>query len=111
MVDERAMTMTDPKKHLTDRVIRLAELARDVDVLDGFTFEGCHLEGPAVVILIENVTLTDNHLDGDRDALLWEIPLERRRVIGAIGLKNTTIRGSRLTRIGIAGSRDLLDQF
>ena len=89
----------------------MPELARDEDVLDGYTFSGCQLNGPAVVVLLENVRFSNNKLQGEKSALLWEIPPERQTVVGAIGLRNCTIDGCTLTRIGIAGQSDLLSQF
>src|SRR5689334_20368117 len=100
-----------PDKHYSERVVWLPELARDEDILDGYTFLGCQLNGPAVLTFLNDVTFANNHLQGDRDALLWEIPASRGSIIGAIGIRNSTIDGCTLTRIGIAGNKDLLSKF
>lgn len=98
-------------KEYRDAVVWLPELAKDHDVLDGFTFVNCLLKGPAVVVLLDNVTFTNNELQGHAEGLLWELPPERSSVIGAIGLTNSTVEGCTLNRIGIAGPRDLLAKF
>lgn len=103
--------MATPDKRYSERVIWLPELARDEDILDGFVFNDCHLGGPAVLVLLDNVTFSNNNLQGEREALLWEIPPGRTNIIGAIGLRNSTVDGCTLTRIGIAGNRDLLRNF
>ena len=103
--------MSTADKHYSERVVWLPELARDEDVLDGYTFIGCHLNGPAVLVLLDGVTFADNNLQGERNALLWEITENRPDIIGAIGLRNSTVEGCTLTRIGIAGSREVLSKF
>lgn len=103
--------MAASDKHYSERVVWLPELARDEDVLDGYTFSGCQLNGPAVLVFIENVTFSNNKLQGDLDALFWEIPPSRQTIIGAIGLRNCTIDNCTLTRLGIGGPVDLRAQF
>lgn len=103
--------MATSDKHYSERVIWLPELARDIEVLDGYVFNGCHLNGPAVLVFLDNVTFSNNKLQGEREALLWELPSGRVRVLGAIGLSNCIVDNCTLTRIGIAGQRDVLSKF
>jgi len=82
--------------------IRLADLAVINDVISDVTFENCVIEGPAVVALLGNTTMSDSGLDGDTESVLWVIPDARQYVIGAIALVDCTIVGCSLRRIGLA---------
>src|SRR5439155_7266346 len=61
--------------HYQDRVVRIAELVGDrmPPVIEGFTFDGCHIMGPAVVGLEASAPgaagISNSNFDGDPDAL------------------------------------------
>jgi hypothetical protein len=92
-------------------VVRIALIAGDEGVIRDTTFEGCDIKGPAVLMPLEKTVLEHNRFDGDADALLWEVPPERPRVIGAIGLENCRFTGCHFMDVGIAGPRNLIDRF
>ncbi len=90
-------------------VVRVAELAGDGGVLDGFVFEDCHLKGPAVMI-VQGSNLANSSLIGDANALLWEIPPDRPEVIGAILARNCTFEDCTFVNVGLAGPKDFIEQ-
>lgn len=92
-----------------DAVIRVAELAGDGGVLDGFVFEGCELKGPAVLIP-QGSNLANSNLVGDPNAVLWEIPPDRLEVIGAILARNCTFENCTFMNVGLAGSPEFIQQ-
>jgi len=92
------------------RIATLPQLANS-DVLDGFFFEGCQIIGPAVLAVLNNVTLTNNRFDGDLSALIWEVPISRQSVIGAIGIQNCTFNNCTFTRIGLAGPPEFITKL
>jgi hypothetical protein len=79
--------------------------------LDGFVFEGCDIIGPAVLAILNNVTITYNQFDGDLGAIIWEVPISRERVIGAIGVQNCTFNRCRFIRIGLAGPPEFISKL
>ncbi len=92
-----------------DAVIRIAELAGEQGVLEGFVFEGCDIKGP-VVLVPQDSTFANSSLVGDPDALLWEIPPDRPEVIGAILVRNCTFEGCTFINVGLAGPPEFVEQ-
>lgn len=92
-----------------DTVIRVAELAGERGVLDGFVFINCDLKGPAVLVP-QGSNFADSNLIGDPDALLWEIPPERPQVIGAILARNCTFEECTFVNVGLAGPHEFVQQ-
>jgi hypothetical protein len=101
--------------HPSDRTyrsttVRLSELAVVADTIENVTFENCTLVGPAVLALMET-TMTQSSLEGDPESILWVIPDERQRLLGAIGLLRCNIVGCQLQRIGLVVPARELDGF
>jgi hypothetical protein len=94
-----------------DAVVRIAELAGEHGVLDGFVFEGCDLKGPAVLVPQGSTFANTNLGAGDPDTLLWEIPPDRPRVIGAILARNCTFEGCTFVNVGFAGPPEFVQQM
>lgn len=92
-----------------DAVIRVAEFAGELGVLDGFVFVGCDLKGPAVLVP-QGSNFANSNLIGAPDALLWEIPPERTEVIGAILARNCTFEDCTFVNVGLAGPHDFVQQ-
>ena len=92
-----------------DAVIRVAELAGDRGVLEGFVFEGCDLKGPAVLVP-QGSNFANSNMIGDADALLWEIPPDRPEVIGAILARNCTFENCTFMNVGLAGTSEFIRQ-
>lgn len=98
-------------KHYRNTVLKLPDLTVTEDVLDGITFENCHLVGPAVLIPLGQTEITGCSFDGELDAVLWPIDDGRPAVTGAIGLNACRLVGCRLTRLGLAVPRAKLDDI
>ena len=98
-------------KYYRDETVSIPELvAREGKVLDGFTFENCQIEGPAI-LLLRGTTSENNDIQGSVDAILWEIPQRRQQVIGAVLAQNCTLRGCDISEIGFAGWPDSMRIF
>lgn len=93
------------------KVIRLCELTVTRALLENVTFEDCHLLGPAVVAVLDHNEFNGIVIDGELEAVLWEVPPERKSVIGAIGLQGCKLRNCRLTDIGLAGPREFAQRI
>lgn len=98
------------KEHLGED-IRLAELAGDDGVIEGFRFKDCHVKGPAVLLVEGEFNLVDNEIEGDLNAFLWEISPDRERVLGAILVKDTTFEGCTFTNVGLAGYSESIERI
>jgi len=98
-------------RYYQDRVVRLAELVGSGTVLDGFTFVGCQVNGPAVILPRDCVFAGNNFGSPTPEALLWEIPLERTEVVGVIEVTNCTFERCEFARVGIAGLPPVIDEF
>jgi len=92
--------------HYQDRVVRLHELLPDSGppVIDGFTFDGCHIQGPAVVTLHASgpgtAQITNCNFDGDPNGLFIQLAPEQDHLIGAIVLKDCRFDRCRFQGVG-----------
>lgn len=93
-----------------EQVVRIA-LFGGGGPIRGRTFERCDIRGPAVVVPSGKTVSEYNTFDGSADAVLWEIPPDRSKVIGAIALEDCTFIRCRFANIGIAGPRDVIRAF
>lgn len=99
--------MPHPANIYEARVVRICEVVNDEGVIDDFEFIGCEIRGPAVLFL-DGSTLNNNSLPGPADALLWEIPHDRRIVYGAVHVKNTRFERCNFTNVGLAGPPEFI---
>lgn len=100
--------MKSSDKSYVDRVVRIGELV-DVDgVLEGFTFEGCHIDGPALLVPTGQTSLTNNAMGPSIDAVLWEIPPTRPVVVGAIEARDCVFDRCEFRNVGLAGPPDFV---
>jgi hypothetical protein len=102
-------------RHYENRVIRLVDLItqHEPPVLDRFTFVGCKINGPAVLLIQgDDTVLAGNRFDAPNlNALFWEIPPARTLVIGAILASNCHFEDCQFQGVGLAGSMVLLDKI
>jgi hypothetical protein len=98
-------------RYYEDRVVRLAELVDGGTVLDGFTFVGCQISGPAVILPRDSVFASNNFSSPNPDALLWEIPPKRTEVVGVIEVRNCTFERCQFSNVGIAGPPKVVKHF
>jgi hypothetical protein len=106
-----ARVVAPDDRYYEDRVVRLADLVGSGTVLDGFTFVGCQVEGPAVILPHDSVFAENDFNSPTTDALLWEIPPERAEVVGVIEVTNCTFERCRFAHVGIAGPPPVVDHF
>jgi hypothetical protein len=98
--------MKSGDSHYQERVVRLVELVGDAQppVIDGFTFDGCHIIGPAMVNLEATAPgtggMTNCTFDGEVDALFVQLAPEQEQVIGAIQLRDCHFDRCRFQGIG-----------
>lgn len=97
--------------HITNRSFRLVDLLNRNDLITGRTFEECTIYGPAVLAPLYKNIFDECIFEGDPNALIWEVPEERNQVIGAIGAQQCVFRRCNFRGIGIAGKRELVEQF
>jgi hypothetical protein len=92
--------------HYQERVVRLSELVGDrmPPVIEGFTFDGCHIVGPAVVALEATSPgsggMSNCTFDGEPDALFVQLAPEQEQVIGAVLLKDCQFDNCRFQGVG-----------
>jgi hypothetical protein len=106
--------MAEPRS-FKDQRIHPFDLVDDAvgDYLDRITFERCEIVGPAVVVPIQTdfeECTWDTFGPNPRD-LFWELPSERRAVIGAIALRECRFVHCNFSRIGVAGTPGYLGQW
>jgi hypothetical protein len=80
-------------------------------IISNRNFQDCDFHGPAVFAVISGVNLSGPHINGDLEAVLWEIPPSRTQIIGAFGLRNCDILGCSFTNIGFAGAPEMVRDF
>ena len=95
-------------KTFLQQVVRVCELVRDTDVLDGFIFQDCQILGPAVFLVMDETEIADSRFNGP-DVVF---PIQGQRSYhGMIGLRNTKFRECRFERIGFAGDESFVESF
>jgi hypothetical protein len=92
-----------------NQAVLIALVDRDEGAIRDKTFDGCEINGPAVV------APTDCNFDGctfngDPEALMWEVPQGTRR-IGLVGLVRCQFRNCTFTDIGMAGTPKTIADF
>jgi hypothetical protein len=90
-----------PAAGASGKVIRIADLSLDQGVLRGRTFEDKVIVGPAMFVFSGAVTFDSCKFGGAREDVVVEVPVGRRRVVGAIGLKDCVFRRCRTVNIGL----------
>src|SRR5215210_2529428 len=79
----------------TGEVIRLALLAGDDATVRDLTFTDCDIKGPAVALFDGGKLDGCKFAGGNVDAIVWEIPLGRPRIVGAVRVLNCKFFGCR----------------
>lgn len=95
-----------------NQAIRLADLTVTEDLLVDLQFEHCEIIGPAVLAILENVTLAGCRFDAPNEtALLWLIPTGRDVIMGAVGARRVEFFSCKFTRVGLAIPEVNLEDF
>ena len=95
-----------------DRVVKLSDLVADDGAIEGQTFIGCHIKGPAVIWAIES-TMSNCNLGGpDGNSVFWEVdPGQRPQIVGAIVCKRCNFERCTFQAVGFAGPPELREVF
>ena len=90
-----------------NQTVRITDLAVTADLLEDLRFENSIIIGPAILGLVEAVSLVNCGFDAPGfDAMFWPVPQSRGAVMGVIGLKRVEFYSCRFQRIGFAVPED-----
>lgn len=103
--------MARDDRYYEDRVVRLADLVGTGTVLDGFTFVGCQVNGPVVILPRDSVFAGNDFSSPTPEALLWEISPGRTEVVGVVEVANCTFERCRFSHVGVAGPPPVIEHF
>jgi hypothetical protein len=98
-------------KTYEDQVIKITDLVGDDGILDGFSFMGCQIKGPAIV-WPGSSALRECNLGGPGpDAVLWEAPRSGTVLVGVIIAENCTFERCTFLNIGFVLPPDRVRQL
>lgn len=93
-------------------VVRLTDFALPEPKISGITFERCLILGPAVLAMTgAGGTISGCTFDSEADALLWEIPEDRKLIVGAIEVESCHFIDCRFSMVGFAGPAAFTKMF
>lgn len=102
--------MTQGKKFI-QKTVNLVDVATEVSPgvleLDGFEFRGCTVDGPAVLMLQDGITIQHCSL---ATPMFWEVNAGQA-YSGAIAFRNSTFDECTFRNVGFAGGRDTIEAF
>lgn len=99
-------------RSIRDELVRIAELTVLTPMIQGYEFTNCRIVGPAVLALLNNVTIAHCGWDAPSlEAIFWEVPPGRGEVVGAVGVMDCTFSNCTFESIGVAGPSELRDQL
>lgn len=94
------------------QVVRISDLTVTTDLLEDLTFENCVVTGPAVLGLLEEVTIANCNFDApDANALFWPVPDSRPIVMGIVAVRRVGFFSCRFERIGLAAPEAALPEL
>ena len=81
-------------------------------VIDGITFTGCRIEGPAIMLVLDGTTFEATNF-GESKGDIGNLVLRptRNMAIGAIPVRNCTFVGCEFAMLGFTGNAAILDQI
>jgi hypothetical protein len=91
-------------------VVRIVDKAGLDSAIENALFENSLIVGPAVLAPLDRVTIQDCRFDGPPETIFIEVP-EGRKVMGVIGLRNTTFRKCEFRNIAIMGTPKAVREF
>ena len=77
-------------------------------IISDRTIEDCEIRGPAMIALLGGVTIASSTFDGNIESLFVEV-VDKRTILGAIGLQDCVFRRCRFVAIGIIGTREQIE--
>jgi hypothetical protein len=94
----------------TREVVRLRDLfpIDGPDVIDGHEFYDCHILGPAVLFLLDFITIVGCSFPSPD--VFWPVETDRQ-YFGVIAIKHCVFKTCRFERVGIAAPRDFINKI
>jgi hypothetical protein len=94
------------------QIVHIAQEAagRRPSIIEHREYKDALIEGPAVLVPLEEVSFIHSSFDGDPESVFLEVP-EGKTVLGVIGLRRVTFTNCEFRNIAIAGTKDAIDQF
>lgn len=80
-------------------------------LIEGITFTGCRIEGPAVMLILDGTTFDDTNFGGNGPVSDLVMRPVGTRAIGAIPMRNCTFVGCEFFMLGFTGGSAILDQI
>jgi hypothetical protein len=80
-------------------------------MIEGITFTGCRIEGPAVMLILDGTTFDATNFGGNGPVADLVLRPVGTRAIGAIPMRNCTFVGCEFFMLGFTGGSVILDQI
>ena len=91
-------------------VVRIVDKVGLNSLIENERFENALIVGPAVLAPLEHATIENCTFDGTPESIFIEVP-EGRRVLGVIGLRNTSFRRCEFRNVAIMGTPKAIREF
>ena len=89
--------------YLKNKAIKIIDLVDNKNMIQGRTFEGCRIFGPAVLFLSGKGIVYDCGFEGAPEQVFWELAPEQKQIVGAVRVEDCTFRGCDFFAIGFVG--------
>lgn len=108
--DLKATVFEDVDVNLFD--LHVAHHSAGLGIIQGRTFRGCRIQGPAIMLVSVGVQFGDCNF-GDPDGDMRNLILRPAgpRALGTIPFRDTVFDGCEFYNVGFTGSADVLDQL
>lgn len=92
-------------------VVRIADLADDsTSMITHRQFVDAEIRGPAVLALLNGVSMVDCGFDGSFDSIIIVVP-DGATKVGVIGLEQVSFLRCRFRNVALIGTEDLAQMF
>lgn len=108
--DLKATIFEDVDVNLFD--LHVAHHSAGLGIIQGRTFRGCRIQGPAIMLVSVGVQFSDCNF-GDPDGDMRNLILRPAgpRALGTIPFRDTVFDGCEFYNVGFTGSAEVLDQL
>lgn len=108
--DLKAAVFEDVDVNLFD--LHVAHHSAGLGIIQGRTFRGCRIQGPAIMLVSVGVKFGDCNF-GDPDGDMRNLILRPAgpRALGTIPFRDTVFDGCEFYNVGFTGSADVIDQL
>lgn len=108
--DLKATVLEDVDVNLFD--LHVAHHSAGLGVIQGRTFRGCRIQGPAIMLVSAGVQFGDCNF-GDPGGDMRNLVLRPAgdRALGTIPFRDTVFEGCEFYNVGFTGPADILDQL